>query len=241
MGAFESSADIYSLPIINMVHDVGDKRAGHDLLRESIFLRLLSYSASDYQFVDANHFSRVAQVPDKQAALVWDLCQKEGVLRPVGDGFSARMWLAAQGRLVQKKAIKPQIKAIKKTESPKPKTEVEPLKVQETESPNDQSNDKEACEVAPLSVDREIKEFVRPNVRLSRKEIISLREQFSDEEISKMLDKLSDYKTSSGRQYSSDYQAIMRWGYKTLRESKINVKKPPVSFDIPDWMLGAEK
>lgn len=240
MGGFESNADMYFLPIINMVHDAGDKRAGHDLLRESIFLRLLAYSASDYHFADSNHFAKVANVPDKQAELVWELCKKEGVLRPCNEGFSASMWLATQGRLVQNRPVKTQIKAVRKDASPKAKPEPDSVQVVEVK-PVEPAKDNDLIETAPLAFEREIKEFVRPNVRLSRKEINSLKEQFSDEEIAKMLDKLSQYKTNSGRQYSSDYQAILRWGYKALNESKIKESNKPVSFDIPDWMLGADK
>jgi hypothetical protein len=84
----------------------------------------------------------------------------------------------------------------------------------------------------------EVKEQVRPNVRLSRKEIEALKKDYSDDEITRMLDKLSDYKSNTGRNYSSDYQAIRKWVYKTLEEPE---KKKPEIIEYPDWIFGIKE
>jgi hypothetical protein len=81
----------------------------------------------------------------------------------------------------------------------------------------------------------EIKEQVRPNVRLSREELLILKKSYSDEEISRMLDRLSEYKTNTGRTYSSDYQAITKWVCKDVGKQSL-VTKPPV--ELPSWLFG---
>lgn len=87
----------------------------------------------------------------------------------------------------------------------------------------------------------EVKEQVRPNVRLSRNEIEELKKDYSDEQIARMLDKLSEYKTNTGRNYSSDYQAIRKWVYKTLDDSpKVQTKTAEV-FEFPDWIFGIKE
>lgn len=84
----------------------------------------------------------------------------------------------------------------------------------------------------------EIKDQVRPNVRLSRKEIEELKKDYSDEQIARMLDKLSEYKANTGRNYQSDYQAIRKWVYKTLDEKPREISGHPELVDFPDWIFG---
>jgi hypothetical protein len=84
----------------------------------------------------------------------------------------------------------------------------------------------------------EIKEQVRPNVRLSRKETEELKKDYSDEQIARMLDKLSEYKTNTGRNYQSDYQAIRKWVYKTLDEKPKKIAGHTELVDFPDWIFG---
>lgn len=229
MGTIALNTTMFYSPVMNLVHEAGDKRAGHDLLRESIFFRLLSYSADNFNFLDSDHFAKIARVPSAQAKLVWDVCQNLGVLRPLGEGFSALDWLVDNHLFLQKKASKSKIEGSYESET-----------MQEKKS--ETSTTKSESVVAKperITIEREIKEQVRPNVRLSRKEINSLREQFSDEEIAKMLDKLSTYKSNSGRTYSSDYQAIIKWVHKAIQEPKVFPTKQPESFELPDWMLGS--
>lgn len=229
MGTIALNMTMYFNPIMNLVHEAGDKRAGHDLLRESIFVRLLSYSADNFKFIDSNHFAKTVCVPSAQAKLVWDVCQKMGVLRPIEGGFSAMGWLVDNRLFLSKKAPKTKIQTGNDSK-PEPDN-----KQETTQTENDQNVTKQTQEFTV--VDRDIKEFVRPNVRLSRKEINSLKEQFSDEEIAKMLDKLSKYKTDSGKTYSSDYQAILRWVCKAVNKPQTVFVNQPGTFDLPDWMV----
>lgn len=87
----------------------------------------------------------------------------------------------------------------------------------------------------------EIKEQVRPNVRLTRKELSKLKETFSDDQISKMLDKLSDYKSQNNKYYSSDYDAIQRWVIGWMRDDESKPKqaaKKPIEF--PKWVYAKD-
>ncbi len=89
----------------------------------------------------------------------------------------------------------------------------------------------------------EIKEQVRPNVRLSRSELDALRKDYSDEKVAQILDTLSKYKTEKGKHYASDYDAIRRWVCRAVEKSAtIN---QPEKFDeenftspFPDWIYG---
>lgn len=87
----------------------------------------------------------------------------------------------------------------------------------------------------------EVKDQVRPNVRLSRNEIEELKKDYSDEQIARMLDKLSEYKTNTGRNYSSDYQAIRKWVYKTLDDSQKVQTRTAEVFEFPDWIFGIKE
>lgn len=89
----------------------------------------------------------------------------------------------------------------------------------------------------------EIKEQVRPNVRLSRSELDALRKDYTDEKVAQILDTLSKYKTEKGKYYASDYDAIRRWVCRAVEKSAtIN---QPEEFDeenfkspFPDWIYG---
>lgn len=89
----------------------------------------------------------------------------------------------------------------------------------------------------------EIKEQVRPNVRLSRSELDALRKDYPDEKVAQILDTLSKYKTEKGKYYASDYDAIRRWVCRAVEKSgSIN---QPEKFDeenftspFPDWIYG---
>lgn len=89
----------------------------------------------------------------------------------------------------------------------------------------------------------EIKEQVRPNVRLSRSELDALRKDYSDEKVAQMLDTLSKYKADKGKYYPSDYDAIRRWVCRAVEKSA--TISQPEKFDeknftspFPDWIYG---
>ena len=204
---------------------------GYGLAREAIFYHLLGMSAENYKFSGAEHLAKMVNAPDKQCQIVWDVCIKHKVLRQIEDGvFSAIEWMKEEGLMPSKfhEPRKPKIKPIESpcilepVEVPKPKPE---KAIQITDS-NPYKN--------------EIKEQVRPNVRLTRNEIISLKEQFSDKQIAEMLDILSEFKTNSGKTYPSDYAALNRWVIKRVCDesapTRLSASKTGESF--PEWIYG---
>lgn len=91
----------------------------------------------------------------------------------------------------------------------------------------------------------EIKEQVRPNVRLSRSELDALKKDYSNEKVAQILDTLSKYKTEKGKYYASDYDAIRRWVCRAVEKS-CNINQPE-KFDeenftspFPDWIYGSK-
>lgn len=89
----------------------------------------------------------------------------------------------------------------------------------------------------------EIKEQVRPNVRLSRSELDALRKDYPDEKVAHILDTLSKYKTEKGKYYASDYDAIRRWVCRAVEKSG-NINQPEkideesFTSPFPDWIYG---
>lgn len=231
MSNFTCNVDLFYMPIMDLIHNAGDRRAGHDLLREAIFIRLLSYCANGFCFSNPSHFARITCTPTKQAELIWDLCIKENILTIKDSMYSAKDWMVENKLLIptkreQKDEAKPKEP---ETITPQPK----PIQV-ETESKSDAQQ--------PESTHRfnEVKECVRPNVFLYRSEIEALKREYTDSEINKMLDILSDYKRSKNREYASDYDAIKRWVYKRVNESTQPARQKTQIPDLPDWVFSKE-
>ena len=168
-----------------------------------------------------------------------DLCLDDGVLRESEHGFSTRVWMGENNLMpiyIDKQA--------------KPKTVVTTKPTVTIETENDLPDE-------PVSIKKEsstenylsrpinaIKEYVRPNVRLTREELEKLKARFSDAEVSKMLDILSDYKSNSGRDYPSDYQALQRWVLKKIYEDRQRgISTPSImqAEPLPDWVYGNRK
>jgi hypothetical protein len=239
MCAWDFSVNVYLLPVMRKIKDAGSSRAGHELLREAAFLRLLTFCARGDEFSDAKQFSRLASVPLNQANLIWDICLAEGVLRESEHGFSTRVWMGENDMMpiyIEKQA-KPKLVV---TTKPTVTIETEnDLPVQAVSIKKEPSTDNYLSK--PINA---IKEYVRPNVRLTRAEMESLNSQFSDAEVSKMLDILSDYKANSGRDYPSDYQAIQRWVLKRIyddRQRGVSTQSIIQAEPLPDWVYGNRK
>ena len=226
MSNWSCGINVHDLPIMCRIHDAGDKRAGHDLLRECIFLRLLSYSANDANFSSTETFAKAVGVPQKQAELVWELCLSSHVLRKFGAGYSAKDWMKENNllktqRLQQEYNLEPNESKDDKTE------ETENIIKVDTQKPYQQSYLEDPCNR---------KQALRHNVYLSGREMESLKDQYSDDEVNKMLDILSDYKAKNNRQYSSDYEAINRWVVKRFAKDK---KSPSIqTTEFPAWVYG---
>lgn len=198
MSAWKHSAKLYLSPIMDEIRKAGKERDPQGFTRESIFFRMLSYSADGFDFSNALHMSKVIGTPAMQTSLVWDICVKHGILAKGINGYSAIQWMHENNLLV---------------ESVQNNQQSEPNKIPSQSV------------VKPITPKDEPKECVRPNVRLTRTEINTLKEEFSDEEITQLLDNLSEYKTSSGKYYASDYDAIRRWGVRRLRQDQAQLKK----------------
>lgn len=228
MGNISIGIDLFRMPIMYMISKAGDERAGHALLRESIFIRLLVFSSDGCRFQDAKQFAKVLGVPVNQAKLVWDVCVSEKILiNETGSSYSAIKWMT-------KNQILPSSKT---SETGSVKSNKRDVEEQLYVVPSENS---EKGIVEPVcqqqSHVRQIKEQVRPNVRLSRQEIEALKKSYSDEEISRMLDKLSEYKTNTGKTYSSDYQAIIRWVCRSIHERGNPVSN--ITSEFPSWLYG---
>lgn len=228
MGNISIGINLFRMPIMYMISKAGDERAGHALLRESIFIRLLVFSSDGCRFQDAKQFAKVLGVPVNQAKLVWDVCVSENILiNETGSLYSAIKWMT-------KNQILPSSK-ISETGSVKPDKRDSEKQICAAAGENPEKGIAEpVCQ--QQSHVRQIKEQVRPNVRLSRQEIEALKKSYSDEEISRMLDKLSEYKTNTGKTYSSDYQAIIRWVCRSINERSNPVSN--ITSEFPSWLYG---
>ena len=233
MGNISIGIDLFRMPIMYMISKAGDERAGHALLRESIFIRLLVFSSDGCRFQDAKQFAKVLGVPVNQAKLVWDVCVSEKILiNETGSSYSAIKWMTKNQILPSSKTS-----GTGSVKSDKQDAE-EQICVSTNENPEKGISEKEIAEPVcqQQSHVRQIKEQVRPNVRLSRQEIEALKKSYSDEEISRMLDKLSEYKTNTGKSYSSDYQAIIRWVCRSIHERSNPVSN--ITSEFPSWLYG---
>lgn len=230
MPTFNCSVDLFYMPIMDLIHNAGDRRAGHDLLREAIFLRLLSYCANGFNFSGAQHFARITCTPTKQAELIWDLCVNENILTLKDSTYSAKDWM------LKNKLLAP----TKREQKQEQQTEDNQLQ-DETPIVENQVKEIEPQPVTQQVVKShqfsEVKEAVRPNVFLYRSEIEALKREYSDSEITKMLDILSDYKRQKNREYDSDYDAIKRWVYKRVDDKQsVKPQKAQIS-ELPDWVF----
>jgi hypothetical protein len=169
------------------------------IIRLHIYIQLLNLSADRQTIQSPAELAARTRMTEKQCAIVWETCVSMNVLRMDGNGYSASEWMQEQGLLPDAEISQ---NIARKTSSTR--------KASKTSSkPENVKIDAQKSQISTSM--REVKEQVRPNVRLSRSEIEALKAQFTDEEISRMVDKLSEYKTNSGRTYTSDYQAIQRW------------------------------
>lgn len=251
MVAWNCGFEFYSSRIMYKIKDAGSNRAGHELLREAILFRLLTFCAKGDVFRDVKQFSRIADVPINQARMVWDVCIEEGILRESELGFSTNEWMIEGGMIsLQKKEdfLKANDKNVDLKEKNRTETKNSDLTFvlsDKIELPKEKVPDKkDSSKENPLSRPiNDIKEYFRPNVRLTRSEMAKLKESFSDEEVSRMLDILSDYKLNSGRSYPSDFEAINRWVVKRIFEEKNSGYQKPKfeAEELPDWVYGNAK
>ena len=225
MSYWKCSRQVFFTPIMTILSKPLNRNDNQMLVRECIFLKLLSYCSDGYVFSDHEHATRVLDLPHIQCKRVWELCEEHNILRECPGGYSANDWMSEKGLLFCGK--------------------IETKSKHQCRSKND-SNDKTAKTTPQKQlfndkrVVQDIKRAVRPNVFLRQDEIDSLRSRFSDEQINLMLDRLSSYKSQSQRNYQSDMQAIERWVIKWLSDSnherETTSEKP--QNDFPDWITG---
>jgi hypothetical protein len=191
-------------------------------------IQLLNLSADRQTIQSPAGLAARTRMTEKQCGIVWETCIGMNVLRRDGNGYSAREWMQEQG-LFQDAEIS-QYFALNHASDIKT----------DNLSFNTENAKTDAPEKQKRTFKRELKEQVRPNVRLSRSEIDKLRSEFTDAEITRMVDKLSEYKTNSGRRYASDYQAIQRWVIGWIRDQKNTpqqetTQQPEPSAKPKDW------
>lgn len=244
MGWWKCSVDLYASRIMHDIVQPIHPRDGFMPARESIFMRLLSFCASEHVFWDVKQFSRLTTMPIKQCQIVWDICVKHNVLRKTDNGYTAIDWLKENG-LLETATKGTRGRPITRTQESDVST-AEQHKTETTQNtPEIPTQPHEPQTITqPIQTLRESprnnysKKFpVRDNVFLLSSELEDLKEQYSDEEISLMLDRLSEYKRTSNRNYKSDYQAIRRWVINWLKTSQ-DKKIPITESEFPNWLTG---
>lgn len=218
------SNEFYASPIMDAVRNAGSTTSGASLMREAIFIHMLVMSSSGQSFNSHRHLAGITLTPVKQCELVWNLCIDKGVLKKKGEGYSAERWIGICGLFNT---------AVNRDKTRPERTETEEL----SSGQGDDENAHKTKNNAPIAqIPDEVKEQVRPNVRLTRSEIELLKKDYNDEQITKMLDKLSEYKLNTGKVYSSDYQAIRRWVYKAVETTDSKATQT----EFPDWVFKGE-
>lgn len=202
MGNWMCGCRVYYLPIMKEITAPIHPRDGFMLARESVFFRLLSFSAEGMKFDTASHFARYSALPDKQCEVVWDVCIKNNVLRKSGDSFTALPWMVETG-LVKTARLSDDAQNV-------------PRHVENKGGYSGASNPEETPQRAAQAQKTALptgrrKIAVRDNVFLTQTEIDTLKSRFPDEHLAMMLDKLNEYKTNNGVRYRSDFDAFDRW------------------------------
>lgn len=256
MGYWKCSVGIHMSAIMREIKKPTMLNDNHMLVREGIFIKMLSFCADGYRFYDAKQFAKMTSSPLKQCEIVWDICVDNNVLRECESGYSTTEWMREQGFLPsptgrQKRLCPPseaeadddttcgsdapqketwaEESAIARVEPPAPVEAVPDVVVAPT---------KEAIiEPKPRIIAPQNRVAVRTNIWLSNDEVMLLKQKYSDEDIAYMVDYYSDWKRKKGEDIRiSDYQAITRWVHRVLSK-----KKPCVSqtiAEIPDWVHG---
>lgn len=258
------SQDFFYSDICCSIRNLETKRAGLDLVREAIFLRLLISSADGRFFSSDEHF--IAQMGARnQAKLVWDYCLTNNILSQTEHGYTAIEWMIQRNLAdvpnmqnftslahVSSQTHKTTYEGRKRAKTGKISQENAmpeggPQPASETSADLSVFNeDNRKSENVPetqvtIKPKDELKECVRPNVFLSRSEILDLKSRFTDDQITLMLDKLSEYKTTTNRLYKSDFDAIERWVIKWLNSTNTQQKQSmhkDANIEYPSWLTG---
>lgn len=202
MGNWMCGCRVYYLPIMKEITAPIHPRDGFMLARESVFFRLLSFSAEGMKFDSARHFARYSALPGKQCETVWDVCIEHNVLRKSGDSFTALPWMEETGLIKPVRLSEYSQNASSRIENTGGDTNTPNVKKEPQRAT-------QAQETASPTGRRKI--AVRENVFLTQTEIDTLKSRFPDERLGMMLDKLNEYKTNNGVRYRSDFDAFDRW------------------------------
>lgn len=193
------------------------------MTRKYIVYLLLSCSSEGKTFKCVEDFAKEFNLPEQQAKFVWNVCCDNDILRQKDDTYSAVDWMFEQSLLSNEDMAG--MRMLKNAADAK-----------SSEYPN-QFNP------------NDVKQYVRPGVRLSQSDIEELRKSFTDEQITKMLDHLSDWKRRKGATFTNDFKAINDWvinwlKYHEERERKgntLNQYRPQqqTRYSIPQTSNGA--
>lgn len=215
--------------------------------RKYIAYLILSCSAAGKSFTSAKEFSDEFKLPNNHVELVWDLFVKSDVLRESNGRYSANEWMAANGLIGNEQSDQKQLDPPKQI----PTSQIVEEKI-ENKIDEEIVNLKRNTDVdMPPEVLRryqesvyEAKEYVRPNVRLSRNDLLYLKKSLNDAQIERVLDRLSDWKREKGIAYKPgnfDFDQINNWVINWLRieenkerrEFRFTQRPPFKSFNSP--------
>lgn len=227
--------DFYMSKLMREVTRPTCERDGYAVARESILIRLLTMSANNRFFDSCKHFSRLTDLPIKQCQIVWDVCERLGVVRCGKDGYSALEWMH-ENNLTYQTQKKPQ-PLVYSEEKPIEKVDTKPVVVEKPKPVLSQEQPEKPQDLVDWI-------YARPNVRLRRWEFDTLCARHTADEVSGILDTLADYKTRSHRNYASDFQAIERWvekSYMQKKEATIPFFQTGKEFEAPSWITGKKQ
>lgn len=240
MGYWKCSCELYFHPVMQAITKPIHARDGFMVARESIFFKLLSYSANGMKFDCVEQFARYAMMPSKQCQVVWDVCISQNVLRKTESGYTASEWMTENSLL-------PCVQTPSDCVQNAPKLNETSEASVYTSAPETLQKGAVLTRKKPHSP----KVAVRENVYLTDEELRLLQSQFQPEQVSMMLDKLSSFKTEKGWRYRSDFDAINRWVIKWLGQelSKQEIDKASVQkfyetrtqdVDALSWLEGVK-
>lgn len=236
MNKFLMSSSLYQQPVIFDIHNAGSQRWGFAILREAIFIRLLTLCAEGQIFSNSSHLATVTSLPEVQCNLVWDVCINDGVLNKADCGYSALKWLRNQGFLNDaEKRPKTAPNRAEKDEAYNslPAPEIARIDGVLTQESRHRGRPRKATQTAPQN-----RVAVRPNLWLSADEIAELKQKYSDSEITWMADFYSEWKRKKGVEISiSDFKALSGWVGDAMRQKRQQQQQPQTE-QFPDWVHG---
>lgn len=208
----EINVNFFTMPEVVGVGTCASARAGCDMQRQWLFVRLLTMCESGFVFRDCEQFARTLGTASKrngQFQTVWDYCVGAGILRQCQGGFSAADWMREHG-LTSENGNRSNLTS---------ETHFEVNACEYPSMTKNASQNETSCKREALPSDTPCGKIpVRENVHLTPAEIATVKRTYGEEVYDAILDRLSLYKKSSGKTYQSDAAAIDSWVAKAVRD-----------------------